>query len=74
MQWLLSAQLLTPYAGAAALMQDQATGFQRMGMQADYLCSTRSESERQNIVTKLHGSTLGLQLLLITPESLSTDQ
>ena len=55
-------------------MQDQASSFQRMGMQADYLCSTRSESERQQIVKKLHGSTLGLQLLLITPESLSTDQ
>lgn len=55
-------------------MQDQASNFLRMGIKADYLCSTRSESERQHIVKKLHGSILGLQLLLVTPESLSTEQ
>ena len=62
------------FTGAAALMQDQASNFQRLGVQADYLCSTRSDSERQLIIKKLQGSTLGLQLLLVTPESLSTDQ
>ena len=59
---------------AAALMQDQAASFQRAGMRADYLCSTRSEVEREGIYRKLQGSRLGLHLLLVTPESFGTEQ
>ena len=58
----------------AALMQDQAAGFQRAGMRADYLCSTRTERERQAIIRALQGAPPGLQLLLITPESLASPE
>ena len=58
----------------AALMQDQAASFQRAGIRADYLCSTRSDAEREGIYRKLQGSRLGLHLLLVTPESFGTEQ
>jgi superfamily II DNA helicase RecQ len=55
-------------------MQDQAASFQRAGIQADYLCSTRSERERACIFRQLQGACLGLHLLLVTPESFGTEQ
>lgn len=58
----------------AALMQDQARSFQSRGLRADYLSSSRTASEQEAILKRLHASKLGLQLLLTTPESFGTDR
>ena len=58
----------------AALMQDQARSFQRRGIRAGYLSSSQTSSEQEAILKRLQASTLGLQLLLTTPESFGTDR
>eukprot|EP00878_Enallax_costatus_P028427 GHUV01030705.1.p1 GENE.GHUV01030705.1~~GHUV01030705.1.p1 ORF type:complete len:458 (+),score=122.06 GHUV01030705.1:281-1654(+) len=64
-----------------ALMQDQVSALQNLGIAADYLSSTRSAAEVTAILTKLSAAAADngagqrqLALLYVTPERLSTDR
>ena len=58
----------------AALMQDQVGNLRARGVQADYLSSTRTASERQAILDRLAAGGGGLTLLYITPESVRSQR
>ncbi len=58
---------------SAALMQNQVQSLQAKGIAADYLASSRTSLERRDVLQRLEAGNRALEIIFITPESVTAE-